>query len=133
MNFLEGNVSNGIQDTTITNTKILNVANQILSGGIDVEVTAEKATDVSVPSIQTGATALAANADRLEWTIQNLGTNPLFVRLASGASTTVFHVSLKAATVQDDGSGGFLDDKTYAGIVTVDGTSPRYTTTELTK
>lgn len=67
--------------------------------------------------------------------IQNLGTNPLFVLLGTGASTSVFHVVLKAGTGNDDGTGGSFAMETtviYTGLVTVAGTSPRYVVTELT-
>lgn len=90
-------------------------------------------TKANTPSIQTVATALAANADRIAWSIQNLGTNPLFVLLGSGASTSVFHIILKAGTGNDDGLGGALSQEAgvvYTGIVTIAGSSPRYVVTE---
>jgi hypothetical protein len=67
--------------------------------------------------------------------IQNLGTNPLFVRLGSGASTTVFNFILKGGTGNDDGLGGYyekLDGTIFTGIITIAGTNPRYVATELT-
>ncbi len=92
----------------------------------------------NTPSILTSAgTALAANlpVGRNAWSIQNLGTNPLFVLLGSGASTSVFHIILKGCTGQDDGSGGFYEQNgggaVYQGIVTVAGTSPRFVVMEL--
>ena len=88
----------------------------------------------NVPSISTQATALASNPARLAWSIQNLGTNALFVKLGDSASTSSFHVVLKAGTGADDGLGGSLAQEAgavYTGIVTVAGTSPRYTVTEL--
>lgn len=87
----------------------------------------------NTPSIQSSATALAANPARVAWQIQNLGTNPLFVLQGTGASTTLFHFVLKGAGVQDDGSGGSYTDSassTYTGVVTVAGTSPRYVVLE---
>jgi hypothetical protein len=89
--------------------------------------------NVNTPSIQSSATALAANPARIGWTIQNLGTNKLFVLMGSGASTTVFHVVLKAGSGNDDGTGGSVGQETgviYNGIITIDGTSPRYTVVE---
>lgn len=84
----------------------------------------------NTPSILTSAgTALASNNARIAWSIQNLGTNPLFVLLGSGASTTVFHVVLKGATGNDDGTGGVISQESgtiYTGIITVAGTSPRF-------
>lgn len=90
----------------------------------------------STPSIASDTTALAANPARGAWIIQNLGTNALFVRLGSGASSTVFTVVLKGASGNDDGSGGTFAQEAgviWTGIVSVAGTSPRYTASELTK
>ena len=88
----------------------------------------------NTPEILAATTALAANPARVAWSIQNLGTNPLFVRLGDPASSTVFHTVLKASTAQDDGTGGIYsnsDTAIYTGVVTIAGTSPRYTVTEL--
>ena len=89
----------------------------------------------NVPAIASAATAIANDPARGGWMIQNLGTNPLFVRFGTGASTTVFHAVLKGGTGNDDGLGGsFVDFGTaiYTGIVTIAGTSPRYVVTYLT-
>lgn len=89
---------------------------------------------INTPAISSDATALASNKARIGWSIQNLGTNPLFVLLGSGASTTVFHYVLKGGTANDDGLGGslvFNDVTVYNGIVTVAGTSPRYVVAEI--
>lgn len=91
-------------------------------------------TNSNTPSIASDTTALAANAARIGWQIQNLGTNPLFVLLGSGASTTVFHLVLAAGTGNDDGKGGTasqLSGSVYTGIITIAGTSPRYAALEL--
>jgi hypothetical protein len=93
-------------------------------------------TSINTPSIASATTALAANDNRIGWKIQNLGTNTLFVLLGSGASTTVFHEVLVAGTGNDDGKGGQtsqLSGTVYQGIITIAGTSPRYTVTELGK
>ncbi len=89
----------------------------------------------NTPEIASSTTALAANPVRGAWMIQNLGTNALFVRLGSGASSSVFHVVLKAGSGSDDGTGGSFAQEAgviWTGIVSVAGTSPRYTVTELT-
>lgn len=89
----------------------------------------------NTPAIASSATAIDANPKRTQWLIQNLGTNPLFVRLGAGASTTEFHTVLKAAVVQDDGSGGMMGQDVgaiYCGIITIAGTTPRYTVLEMT-
>lgn len=88
----------------------------------------------NTPSIASATTALAANPARTQWSIQNLGMNPLFVRFGASASTSVFHVVLKAATANDDGTGGVISQDVgaiYGGIVTIAGTSPRYTVLEM--
>jgi hypothetical protein len=91
--------------------------------------------NVNVPAIVTSAgTAIAANEARVSWSIQNLGTNALFVLRGSGASTSVFHTVLKGGTGNDDGTGGSISEEAgtiYTGIITVAGTSPRFVITEL--
>lgn len=87
----------------------------------------------NTPSIASAATALVSNPERGSWNIQNLGTNPLFVLLGSGASSTVFHFVLKAGAGNDDGSGGSVAQESgtlYTGIITIAGTSPRYVVME---
>lgn len=88
----------------------------------------------NTPSIASSTTALAENVNRIAWSIQNLGTNALFILLGSGASTTVFHTVLKGGTGNDDGTGGSYSMEAgvvYTGVVTIAGTSPRYTVTEI--
>lgn len=88
----------------------------------------------NTPSIASAATAIAANSKRLGWSIQNLGQNTLFVLLGTGASTTVFHWVLKAATANDDGLGGIvgqMEGIVWTGIITIAGSSPRYTAVEI--
>jgi hypothetical protein len=88
----------------------------------------------NTPTIASAATALASNTGRLAFSIQNLGTNALYILLGTGASTSVFHTVLVAGTVNDNGTGGSYSMESgtiYTGIVTVAGTSPRYTVTEL--
>lgn len=90
----------------------------------------------NTPTIASSTTALAANDNRMGWHIQNLGTNPLFVLLGTGASTTVFHAVLKGGTGNDDGLGAILSQESgiiYTGVITIAGTSPRYTVLELGK
>lgn len=82
----------------------------------------------------TGDTVLAENIARGAFTIQNLGTNPLFVRLGAGATTAVFHIVLRGGSQNDDGSGGTLSMEAgtvYYGPISVAGTSPRLVVTEL--
>jgi tagatose-1,6-bisphosphate aldolase len=88
----------------------------------------------NTPTVQTGATALAKNPARIAFMIQNQGTNVLYVLLGAGASTTVYHNTLKACTVAGDGTGGAIAMEAgtvYNGIITVAGTSPSYTVLEI--
>lgn len=83
---------------------------------------------------QTSTTALAANSARGGWSIQNLSTNALFVKLGSSASTTDFNYILKAGSVANDGTGGSITQTSgvvYTGIITVAGTSPSYAVMEI--
>jgi hypothetical protein len=88
----------------------------------------------STPVISAEATALAANPGRVGWIIQNLGTNPLFVRFGAGASSSVFNVVLAAGTVNDNGTGGLFaqtEGVVHDGVVTIAGVAPRYVATEI--
>lgn len=87
----------------------------------------------NTPTLQSSATALAANTARQGWQIQNQGTNPLYVLHGAGASTSVYHYILKASSVAADGTGGSfaqLTGSVYNGIITIAGTSPSYTVLE---
>lgn len=92
---------------------------------------------INTPAIltpTTGDTVIAANPARVMWMIQNLGQNALFVRLGAGASTSVFHVVLKAGTANDDGTGGSTAMEMgtiFNGPISVAGTSPRCVITEI--
>lgn len=88
----------------------------------------------NTPTISSSSTALASNPKRIVWNIQNLGTNVLYILLGSGATTSVFHFALTPCTVNDDGKGagiGMEEGVIYTGIITVAGTSPRYTVLEI--
>lgn len=90
----------------------------------------------NTPAIASATTALAdaGSGNRRGWSIQNLGTNTLFVRLGDSASSTVFHQVLKGGTGNDDGLGGTYGQTVgavYQGIITIAGTSPRYTVLEM--
>lgn len=90
-------------------------------------------TEANVPSIASDATALDENESRRGWQIQNVGTNPLFVLLGTGASTSVFHAVLKGGQADSDGLGGSmaqLDQAAYKGVITIAGTAPKYVVTE---
>lgn len=79
--------------------------------------------------IASAATAAAANEARVGYLIQNLGTNPLFVKEGSGATTSDFSYILSAGTANDNGTGGnyeTVSEQCYTGVITIAGTSPRY-------
>lgn len=95
----------------------------------------QQSQNITVPTtIANATTALASNLSRIGWGIQNQGTNPLFVLMGAGASTTVYHKTLQAATAVSDGKGGSYEQisgTVYNGIVTVAGTSPLYSVYEI--
>ncbi len=96
-------------------------------------IVCQQTTNVNTPSIMSASTALASNTARVGWSIQNLGTNDLFVCLGGTASSTVFHVVLKKGTGNDDGTGGSVGQEegvVFTGTITIAGSSPRYTVTE---
>lgn len=94
----------------------------------------QKLTGSTNSGILTAAgTALAANEARVSYFIQNLGTNPLFVKEGATASTTDFSYILAGASGADDGTGGSYDStasQVYTGILTVAGTAPRFVASE---
>ena len=96
-----------------------------------------QAKTANTPSIvTTGGDVIAANTKRKGWMIQNVGTNALFVRFGTGASTTVFHAVLKGGTGDSDGNGGSVSQMgglVYQGIISATGTSPKMVITELTR
>ena len=83
----------------------------------------------NTPAIVTSAgEVLSDNENRYSWSIQNVGTNPLFVRLGGTASTTVFHYVLKGGTGNDDGLGGSVTQEgssVFTGDISIAGTLPR--------
>lgn len=89
----------------------------------------------NTPSIITDAgTVLSANTARIGWFIQNVGTNPVFVRLGGTASSTVYHVVLKGGTGNDDGLGASFsqsDGVVFTGLISIAGTTPRVVVLEM--
>lgn len=82
----------------------------------------------------TATNVLVANNARIAFSVQNLGTNPLYVLLGAGATTSSFSYILPACTAQDDGKGGSLAMESgvvYNGTISVAGTSPRCVTVEI--
>lgn len=91
----------------------------------------------NTPAILTptsGDTVISSDTSRISWSIQNLGTNPLFVRFGASATTAIFHIILQGGTVSDDGTGGFVSQTSgiiFSGDISVAGTGPRLTTYEV--
>jgi len=91
--------------------------------------------NANTPAIEDGAAALAdaGAGGRRGWSIQNVGTNPIFVCLGGTASSTVFHWVLKAGTGESDGLGGSVEEKSgavFQGAITIAGTTPKYVVSE---
>ena len=87
-------------------------------------------------NIASATTALAANPARCSYSLQNLGTNPLFVKEGLAASTTVFDYILASGTGNDNGTGAKYDspsDQVHTGVITIAGTAPRYVIIERTE
>ncbi len=94
----------------------------------------QRNTGSAVIGAASASTALADNSARAAFSIQNVGTNPLFVALGAGCSSTKYHVVLKAGTGAADGIGGSFameNGVVYTGIVTIAGTNPQYVVLEL--
>lgn len=105
---------------------VVNTDGSSLNGGY-VSVT-------NTPSISSSTTALNANTSRKGWQIQNVGTNPLFILLGNGASTTVFQAVLKGGNANNDGLGGSMSQTSgviHQGIITIAGTAPLYVVLEM--
>lgn len=103
------------------------------AGGSAINTYQQLATSANTPAIASATTAITANSSRESFLIQNLGTNVLYVLMGAGASTTVFHFALQPGASNDDGNGGSVYSNEWSGIVSIAGTSPRYTVTELTR
>lgn len=99
------------------------------SGGGGAQVTSSQYQYDAVPSSFTpatsGATVFTLASGDMGF-IQNLSTNPLFVKLGAGASSSSFSYILKGGTGADDGTGGLTNIKDHIGAVSVAGTSPRF-------
>lgn len=88
----------------------------------------------NTPSILTDATGIPNNDARAGWSIQNTGTNPLFIRLGGTASSTVYHYVLKGGSADNDGLGATVSQTTgtvFTGAISVAGTTPKYVVMEL--
>jgi len=85
---------------------------------------------INTPSIVTSAgEVLDANTERQAWSIQNVGTNTVFVCLGATASSTQFHWVIKGGTGNSDGLGGSVGEDgngcVYSGAISIAGTTPK--------
>jgi len=95
----------------------------------------DKANTPAILTPTTGDTVITANQSRVGWMVQNVGTNPIFLRLGAAATTSVFHLILKGGTGDSDGLGASysqMEGVVYRGAVSVAGTSPKVVVTEFT-
>lgn len=97
-----------------------------------IEYSSQTSNTAAISTPTTGDTVIAVNINRRAFIVQNLGQNTLFVKFGTGATTSSFNVVLKAATANDDGTGGSYasTNPCYTGAVSVAGTSPRLALTE---
>jgi hypothetical protein len=80
---------------------------------------------------KTGAgDVVGVNTNRTDFQIQNQSVNALFVKFGTGCTTNNFDMVLSAASVANNGTGGFYANSGYTGIVSVNGTLPSYTFSE---
>lgn len=99
-----------------------------------MSINVDPASQANTPAILTSAgDILAENVNRRFFSVQNVGTNPVFIRLGTGASTTVFHSVIKGGTGNSDGLGGSYSSTNvcYTGVVSIDGTTPKVVVTEM--
>ncbi len=85
--------------------------------------------------LQTSTTVLASNPGRTFFTIQNQdNSHELYIAFGVTASSSVYHLVLKAATGAHDGSGGSVSMETgtvFTGVITCySAGTPSYTCIE---
>lgn len=99
-----------------------------VTNGLDVDVTRlpdvalSRASSISTASPTavgtTSAQLVAANANRRELYIQNVGTADIYLELGDlSASTSNYHIALKAASAADKADGGYVWLDRYTGAV----------------
>lgn len=98
-------------------------------------ITPSNAPVLLTSSNTTNGVVLSSKANRIGWSIQNQGTNVVYVCLGTGASSTQLHYTLKGGTGAADGLGGsisFFGPGMYSGVVSVAGTSFSVSVVDLT-
>ena len=73
---------------------------------LNVSPTGKLTSQTSAGGLKTSTTILSANEARTSFMIQNQDTNPLFIAFGVTASSSVYHLILKACSSAADGSGG---------------------------
>ena len=88
----------------------------------------------NTPSIVTSGGEVITAGSKYSWSIQNVGQNPIFIRLGGTASDAVFHYVLKGGTADSDGLGGSISQEgssVFTGSISIAGTTPKVVITVL--
>ena len=64
-------------------------------------------------------TVMATSAHRKSFTVTNTGTNKIYVKLGTGATSSSWHYVLPGGGANDDGNGGSINVDGYTGEVAV--------------
>lgn len=86
----------------------------------------QRATAPSNSSVLTAAGDVFTLAAGETGFIRQLGTNPLFFKYGTGATSSNFTDVLSAGTANDNGTGAAVVIEDFVGTVSVAGTSPRF-------
>ena len=112
-------------------TSILADTELIIGGKAINPVTRTVSAVATNAKISRAGLALAANANRVGFNIQNVGTNEIFVNLSlTPAIAATCSFILAGAADLDSGRGGSYQSTNYTGPVTIGGTGPQLLVTE---
>ena len=67
----------------------------------------------------TSATIMNSSEYRKSFIVTNTGTNKIYVKLGTGATSSSWHFALPGGGANDDGNGGSISVDGYAGEVAV--------------
>tara|TARA_R110002020_G_scaffold413427_1_gene623088 strand:+ start:852 stop:1172 length:321 start_codon:yes stop_codon:yes gene_type:complete len=67
----------------------------------------------------TSATIMTANPYRKSFTVTNTGTNKIYIKLGTGATSSSWHYVLPGGGANDDGNGGSVSVDGYTAEVAV--------------
>ena len=79
---------------------------------LNVSATSKLTTATATNGLATSATVLAANPGMTSFLIQNQDTHALNLAFGVAATSSVYHVILKACSSAGDGTGGVYTDQT---------------------